>query len=509
MLLLLPALLCLPATGRAEGLEDLFTAVYDGVGEGLQEGVTAALAGMNEELTLAIQTQSARIEEGKTLRVTVTAGNPRPQETAVSFALKLPDRLAAAPDAAWEAVLPAAKADPISGELVPSVTAFTREIALIPGGASEMAQIECEMSMGTRFYRAQTALALCVPDVSVSAAIEGDRAGRLYPGDAYAYQIEILNAGAAPKDIALEMILPDGVTLTKALPTGFAMSGQTIQGQVRAEAAAEEGEGAAPSRAVIELPVKVDEDALEGDKDAIRLVSGVLRADGERVPLPRIQVCGAQVSARLIADSEELKAGEETSLRVVVVNSGLAPADVQVSCVLPDGLTLAGEESETDGDAETEKEATASELIATPGEDGAAPDDAAVGLMMEAANVQAAGANADGGTLVFDLHMDAAKETKNGVTANTQTFEIRVKAEEEQENLTERLVGATLAWTVDDGASQLGEAVAMRVVRAEFMGISADDWNGVFWACVLLMITIACLCAAVRRDKKEEDYCFD
>lgn len=509
MMLLLPALLCLPATGRAEGLPDLFTAVYDGVGEGLESGMTAALAGMNQELTLTMEAESARIEEGKTLRVTITAGNPRPQETAVSLVLKLPERLAAAPDTAWEAVLPAAQADPLSGELVPSVTTFTREIALIPGGESETAQIECEMSMGTRFYRARMELDLCVPDVSVSAAIEGDKAGRLYPGDAYAYQIEVVNSGAAPKDIALEMILPEGVTLTQALPAGFEMNSRTIQGQVRAEAATADGEGAAPSRVKIALPVKVDEDALEGDKDASRLMSGVLRADGERVPLPRIQVCGAKVSAKLIADSEELKAGEETSLRVVVVNSGLAPADVQVSCVLPDGLTLAGDEEKNDEDAETEKEATASELIATPGEDGASKDGAAAGLVMEAADVQVSGMSAENGTLVFDLHMDAAKETASGVTADTKTFEIRVKAEEEQENLTERLVGATLAWTVDDGASQLGEAVAMRVVRSEFMGISADDWNGVFWACVLLMITITCLCAAVRRDKKEEDYCFD
>lgn len=500
MMLLLPALLLLPAAARAEGLQELFTAVYDGVGEGLEGGMTAALAAMGEELTLGLDAQSERIEEGKTMRLTITAGNPHPQEARVSFALALPERLAAAPDASWDAVLPAAQIDPQTGLLKASETVFTREIALLPGGDSGEAQISCEMSMGTRFYRAQKTIALCVPDVHVSAAIEGDREGRLYPGDAYTYQIEVTNGGAAPKDIALEMILPEGIALDAPLPAGFAVKEKTIQGVVRAEAADMDGKNTTPSGSVIVLPVRVLENALEGDADASRLMTGVLRADGERVPLPRIQVCGARIRAKLTADSEELEAGEETNLRVVVVNAGLAPADVQVSCTLPSGLTLA------DGDAEheeygEEKEATAGELIATAGE-MPPPDDGA-------ALVQASAVQENSGTLVFDLHMEAARETEGGVTASTRTIEIPIRAEEAQENLNGRLVGAALAWTVDGGDAQLGEAVAMRVTGAEFMGIAEDEWNGVFWAGVLLLITIACLCAAVRKDKKEEDYCFD
>ena len=496
MMLLLPALLFLPAAARAEGLQELFTAVYDGVGEGLESGVTAALSAMGEELTLSLAAQSERVEEGKTLRLTITAGNPHPQEARVSFALALPERLAAAPDASWDAVLPAAQMDTETGVLEPSETVFTREIALLPGGGSEEAQISCEMSMGTRFYRAQTTLALCVPDVRVSAVIEGDRAGRLYPGDAYAYRIEVANSGAAPKDVELEMILPEGISLADSLPAGLAMKDRIIQGTVRAEAAEMSGTEMTPSASVMVIPVCVAENALEGDEDASRLMTGVLRADGERVPLPRIQVCGARIRAKLMADSEELKAGEETSLRVMVVNAGLAPAHVQVSCALPDGLKLTASEED---DAEPDKEATAGELIATSGElpppeDGAAPVNAGY---------------EENGTLVFDLHMEAARETEGGVIASTRTLEIPVRAEEAQEQLNSRLVGAALAWTVDGGEAQLGEAIALRVNGTEFMGIAQDEWNGVFWAGMLLLITVACLCAAVRKDKKEEDYCFD
>ena len=510
MMLLLLALLCLPGAAQGEGLQELFTAVYDGVGEGLESGVTAALSAMGEELTVDLAAQDGRIETGKTLRLTITAGNPRPQETEVSFALALPDRLAAAQDTAWTAVLPAAQADPQTGALKPSETVFTREIALLPGGKSETVDITCEMSMGTRFYRAQTALALCVPDVRVSAAIEGDREGRLYPGDAYAYQIEVTNSGAAPKDVALEMILPEGVSLAQPLPEGFAMKNQTIQGVVSAEAATADGTGTVPSGRMIVLPVYVDENALDGDADASRLMTCVLRADGERVPLPRIQVCGARIRAKLTADSEELKAGEETNLRVVVVNAGLAPAHVQVSCALPEGLTLAGTDERDGAKEEAEKAARAEEgEEATAGELTATADEMEPPAGGEAPVVPAAAAEASDGTLVFDLHMEAAAETDSGVTASTRTIEIPVRAEEAQEGLTSRLVGATLVWTVDGGEAQLGEAVAMRVTGQEFMGIAADDWNGVFWASVLLLITIACLCAAVRKDKREEDYCFD
>ena len=111
MLLLALALLCIPAAGTAQELTGLFSAVYDGVGEGLEAGAIQALAGMDQELTLGLSPSEARIEEGKTLRLTITAGNPRPQETSVSIALTMPERLAAQPDAAWEATLPAAQMD--------------------------------------------------------------------------------------------------------------------------------------------------------------------------------------------------------------------------------------------------------------------------------------------------------------------------------------------------------------------------------------------------------------
>lgn len=509
LLLLALALLLLPAAGTAQELPDLLSAVYDGIGEGLKEGTVAALAGMDQELTLEIEPESARIEEGKTLRLTVTAGNPRPVETAVTISLRLPQRLAVTPDAAWEAVLPAATADPQTGALVPSVTSFTRELLLTAGGESEQTDIECEMSLGTRFYRARTALDLCVPDISASAAAEGLKDGRLYPGDAFAYQVEIANGGTAPKDVPVELILPDGVELTQALPLGFTRTGSVIRGQVRAEAAVAGETGLTASAAVIRLNARVAEDALAGDADAMRLMSGVLRVDGKRVALPRIQLCGSRISAQLVAASDALEEGEETDLRIVVVNSGLAPADVRVSCVLPQGLMLAqgeSEKQETATQSELTREATLSELPVYPAKDGGAGSGAAI-LTAGAAGVAAV--SQENRTLIFDLHMDAAKETDGGVDANTQVLAFRVKAAQPQEKLSERLVGTTLAWSVDDGEAQLGEAVAMRVYRPEFMGLSRDEWSGVFWASVLLMVTVVCLYAAVRSDSRREDCCCD
>ena len=481
MMVLALALGCMPAAGMAQELPDLFAAVYEGVGEGLEQAMNQSIAAEEGELTLTLEPSQARIEEGRTIQLTVTAGNPLPRAAAVSFALHMPDRLAAAPDTAWDAVLPAAQTDPETGEVVPSVVTFTREMALLPGGGSETAQLDVEMNMGTRFYRAQTEVELCVPDVTLTAILEGTQEGRVTPGSLVVYQIDAANAGTAPKDIELALTLPED-TAAEQIPAGFTLAGRTLRGTVRAEAAQEEA-----SLLSVRVPVRIAENALRNDADASRLMTGVLTADGERVALPRMQVCGAKISARMLADKQNLKAGEETVLRVVLANSGLAGADVQVSCALPQGLMLTQEEEK-----EEEKRS------ATPGEAAVLPPEGGAAAPVLAANH---------GMLSFDVHMNAAEQTAGGVTAYTKVIEIPVTALSPQEKLQEELVGATLAWQVEDEAPQLAQAVAMRVYRSSFMGIDKDDWNGIFWAGILLMITIGCLCAAVRSDKREEDFC--
>lgn len=494
MLLLALLLALAPAAGSAQDLPELFGDVYESIGEGLAQGAGLAADSLGEELTLSLTTDSARVEEGKTVVLTVTAGNPLAREVSVGVTLELPERLRASEETAWEATLAPAQLNEETGELTPSVTTFTRELTLLPGGGSEQAVIGSELEMGTRFYRAQTPLALCVPDVSVSAGVDGADNHRMQPGDAFAYRIEIANAGDAPKDVTVEMVLPQDVTLTAQLPEGFAQAGSVIRGQVHAQAA----EGETASSAVITLPAVIAQNALEGDEDAHRLIAGTLRVDGERVPLERIEVCDAKINARLLADTERLEAGEETTLSVVVVNSGLAAADVRLSCMLPEGLSLAVAEEE-------QEEATAAETQAVPtdGGDNLPMTGTAVPGEPQAAPVM----TRQDRTLVFDLHMDAASEEADGVIASTRVIEIPVVADAPQDNLGEQLVGASLAWSVGEEPMQLGEAVAMRVVRPEFLGMSRADWNGVFWASVLLVVTVLCLYVAVRRESKEEDFC--
>ena len=54
--------------------------------------------------------------------------------------------------------------------------------------------------------------------------------------------------------------------------------------------------------------------------------------------------------------------------------------------------------------------------------------------------------------------MDAA-----GEEAYTRVVTLRVHADEPQENIKERLLGTTLAWQIDAGETQLGEAACVRV----------------------------------------------
>ena len=73
----------------------------------------------------------------------------------------------------------------------------------------------------------------------------------------------------------------------------------------------------------------------------------------------------------------------------------------------------------------------------------------------------------------------------------------------------ERREADALAWTVSGKQAALGEAVAMSVRPQTVLGLTNEDWNGVFWAGVLLVITTVCLYAAVKKEKREEDYCFE
>ena len=448
------------------------------------------------DLALGIETAEGRLDEGKTLTVTITAGNPLPTDTPVTLTLSLPERLTSGQETTWGAVLPAAATDE-NGNVIPSETAFTREVTLAMGGEGEVAQLQVEMSMGARFYRAQTELELCVSDVRVTSAAEGVQDGRVQPGDTFAYRIEVANAGAASRDVPVELILPTGLSLAGELPDGFVLAGRSVSGTVRAEAAGHAGGALMPSACVVTIPVQVDADALKDEEDALRLLSGVLRADGERVAMPRVQVCGAQISARLIPEADSLEAGAKMNLRIVVANTGLAPADVRVSCVLPQGLTLVQKQ---------EDEATPGEGSKVfPPEDG---DVQAAAMLTEEAEMPILTQTLENGTLIYSLHMDGASETADGVTASTRVIDVRVQAEEQQTAIRESLVGAALAWSTDD-ETRLAEAVAVRVYTPSFMGITMDEWGGIFWATLLLVVTVACLYAAIRVGDDKDEYVFD
>lgn len=485
------AALCMavPAAANAQGLPEFLDAVSGGAALGVAQSAAKIAASMEEELGLVLALSSERVESGDTVKLTVTAENPRITETAVSFTLDTPQRLALSGEAAWEAVLPPATADE-RGEIVPSVTTFERTLALRAGGESEQVKITCEMSMGPRFYRAQQALDLCVPDVSVSAEMQGGVNGRFEPGDAFTWRIAVSNAGMAAQDVALTLVKPEGVEPQGEWPEGFALAGDRLTGTICAEAA-QAGEA---SRAVIELPMRICADALEGDEDATRLLSGVLYANGERVPLPRMQVCSPKISAQLIAEEASLEAGETTTLRVLVINEGLAPAQMELSCVLPEGLEWQEERAE----------ATPGEATLLPGgNDGAGPD--GVPALADADDVQTLAVREDN-ALVFSWQMEAASEGEAGVTAATKVFELPVRAAKAQEDLKEQLIGATIAYRVDGGDMRFGEPVAMRLYTPGFLGLTREDWSGVFWAAVLMVITVSCLYGAVRAGGDKEDY---
>ena len=487
--LMVLAALCLltPTVGSAQGLPDFLQAVQTG----LSEGLSAGSAAMEKDLTLTVTASDARVEAGRDVTLTIRAENPRPAETNVALTLNLPERLAAQADEAltWEAALPAAEMD-AAGALVPSVTTFTRTLTLMPGGESAQGTVTAEMSVGSRFYRQSLPIALCVADISAKAGVTGAENGRLTVGETLTYTVEIANAGTAEKTVPVELILPADVTLSGELPEGFTLNQRQIRGEVKALAAA----GDEPFATTLVFPMTVNENALDEDEDAMRLLTGALRVDGKRIALPRVQLCGAKISARLLPQADSLKAGEEMALRVVLVNSGLAEADVRVSCVLPEGLSLVKAEPQEATQDEAPK--------ALPPEESDDSGAAAEPVLAEEETLAEPEIRQENGAIVFALHIDAA-----GEEAATRVVTLHVRADEPQENIKERLLGATLAWQTDEGETQLGEAACVRVYRPMVLGLTKDEWMGIFWAGLLLVVTVSCLFAAFNSEDKRERYC--
>ena len=487
MLILCAMLLLMPLSSRAEDLPDFLSAVSQGLSEGFAQGA-AAVSAAGQELTLEMTTQDSRIEEGQTLVVTLSAGNPFPSKIPVAFTLLLPQQLSSAESLSWEAELDAASVDPHSGALIPSKTTFTREITLAPGSQSEQIVLCAEMSMGTRFYRAQIPLDLCVPHISASADVLSDNSQYIRTGEAFAYEIRIKNDGAAAKDVPVSLLLPSGVSPKGELPAGFSLRERTVEGVLFSDVASEQ---------TLRIALQVDADALDDDKDASRLLSGALSVDGVRVALPRLRAVAPVISAKLTAPCETLSEGETTDLIITVVNTGLAPAQVELSCLLPKGLTLAenaGEESE---------EAP----IALPGNDDSPSGPDAAPAMADAAPPPKT--RAEDGAYVFSLDMDAARETDSGVAAATKEIHLRVRADAPHDHINKELLGAALTWRTDEGRTQMSEAQVVRISGAGFMGLSDSEWNGILLAALLMLVTVCCLHAALKDDKDEDDYCFE
>ena len=409
--LMVAAMLCLmiPTVGSAQGLPDFLQAVQSG----LSEGLSAGSAAMEKDLALSMTLSDSRVEEGRDVTLTIRAENPRPAETGVSLTLNLPERLAAqtGDELTWNAVLPAAQVDE-TGAFVPSVTTFTRVLTLMPGGESAQGTVTAEMNVGSRFYRESLPIALCVADISTRASVSGAQNGRATVGETLTYTVEIANAGMAEKNVPVELILPADAALEGELPEGFAQVQRQIRGEVGVPAA-----GSEPSVVTLTFPMTIREDALAEDEDALRLLSGVLRVDGQRIALPRVQLCGPKISAKLLPQTDNLKAGEETALRVVLVNAGMAEADVRVSCMLPEGISLVtapkpqqdAEAKESGDNAEAEEEAP--KAVASEQDDGGADAEAVLADGAEQL-VDEPEIRQENGGIVFDLHMDAAGDPR-------------------------------------------------------------------------------------------------
>ena len=140
--------------------------------------------------------------------------------------------------------------------------------------------------------------------------------------------------------------------------------------------------------------------------------------------------------------------------------------------MLPEGISLVTapkpqqdtEAKESGDNAEAEEEAP--KAVASEQDDGGADAEAVLADGAEQL-VDEPEIRQENGGIVFDLHMDAA-----GEEAYTRVVTLRVRADEPQENIKERFLGTTLAWQIDAGETQLGEAACVRVYRPMVLGLT-------------------------------------
>ncbi len=502
MLFLCALLTLLPLGATAESLPEVLGAVSQGLTEGLTEGLEKVAQFPGQDLSLTLTAEDTRIEEGRTLLLTITAGNPYPAAADVTLTLELPERLSCAQPLTWQAQLAPAQADPETGALVPSETAFTRKVTLTPdSGESGQAEVQVEMGMGARFYRATAALELCVPVIAASASLEGAQDGLIQPGKPFALTIDLSNEGTAPKDVPFTLALPEGVSPDGGLPEGVVLRERTLLGTLRAEAG---------SSVSLRLPLLTDEALLDGDADASRLIAAVLTVDGERVPAPMLRVVGPMISVKLIPEHDSLEEGRTMDLAITVVNTGLAAADVELSCLLPEGLSVIdapkAAAAKKAAPAATEDEADDLPPAALAEGPGDPPAAAAEPVMSEAAHAPLP--RTEDGALVYTVHMEAAKETEGGIAAATKEILLRVRADAPLDDVGERMLGASLVWRTNDGGTHMSEAAALRVYHDGFLGLSSSEWNGILLAALLMLVTVCCLYSAVKTDK-QDNYCFE
>ena len=105
--------------------------------------------------------------------------------------------------------------------------------------------------------------------------------------------------------------------------------------------------------------------------------------------------------------------------------------------------------------------------------------------------------------------MEPASEHEGGILASMRVIEIPVIATQAMDEVDEKLLGATLAWSVGGGEAQLGEAVAVRVYKPQILGIEPEQWTGILWAAGLMTVTVIAMFFALRGKDDKEDYVFE
>lgn len=457
-------LLVLALPVGAEGFSLDLNKILSGIEEGVSQYAAALGQSNARDLSLVAQADKQTIVEGDVVTLEAVVTNPHLYEEAVSVRLSVAqDRFEIdGSPLEWQGKLPAATLD-AKGTVEPSRTRLVWQMRVlpVPGGDDGLQELDAVVTMAqdSRYYQSAASFELLAPRISVRTNASSRTA---QPEGALVYTVVCTNNGPAAGSVQVRQELPEGLkAIDLEAPAAARIEGRTLVWDVTVPAATYDGDTLVePAHVVRIAKVEVEAGVLDGVSSGRKVLVSDVTANGERLTPQRLTVQGPLLSLQIECGVQNVRAGDEIPVALIVSNKGRADADVTLQTVLPKGMALS--------------------RFVTRGMHN----------------------KISGQTLSWQVHLDAAQMGLDGRLVPTQErIEFVAKAQAVGEGERQRLLGVFSTYRAGNQAPGISNVAQVTLSRTTFLGATQEEWAALFWATLLLLVTGVCLYCTIRREK--------